>query len=406
MSEEDPKNTSSYGAAITIVAAVVLISMACWGAYVWNVGSVASDKSEDWGAFGSYFGGILGPVLSAASILFIWWQSHKTDLRAQDQLEVMDEQLKMIRVQQFESTFFKLYEHHKILLNEKKIVSVEEDPESIKDVFRNSFGSVRFYNCFDQVVTEVDEYIKSLSNISTLIVDNKNSLGDKDLFFSGFIRTFFDESEIKSLFFYLMENKELYSDEIKVIFDSKILRFEDLALYGVHFTSEDDGLLPDFVDLVSLIKICVSFLSFFNCYDNNDFKSFVIKFNERCSNEVAKKKSSIDFNEKNLKDLNEWKDQALNFAKDNYPEMLTEDKFGSFEEGVASCYRTCKISGENAFRDFDFSLKDYEDNKYIFYEYIAKCNIRIEQAIASISFSQRDLSEIAQAKLEVENLLA
>ena len=51
-----------------------------------------SSKNSDWGDYGSYVGGILGPILSAASILFVWYQTRKS-LYLQEKACIQQEQL-------------------------------------------------------------------------------------------------------------------------------------------------------------------------------------------------------------------------------------------------------------------------------------------------------------------------
>lgn len=45
-----------------------------------------SGKNQDWAALGSYVGGVLGPILSAASILLVWWQSKESAKHLNEQL--------------------------------------------------------------------------------------------------------------------------------------------------------------------------------------------------------------------------------------------------------------------------------------------------------------------------------
>lgn len=62
------------------------------GLYINNVGSSFSKNGDDWGYFGSYIGGVLGPILTTASILFVWFQSKKGFEIQEKQIEQLDYQ--------------------------------------------------------------------------------------------------------------------------------------------------------------------------------------------------------------------------------------------------------------------------------------------------------------------------
>ena len=78
---------------ILVLVPLVLYGVA-WLLYSHHVGSNVSTKSDDWGYFGSYIGGVLGPILTTASILFVWFQSKKG-------LELQQEQLQQQNFQSF-----------------------------------------------------------------------------------------------------------------------------------------------------------------------------------------------------------------------------------------------------------------------------------------------------------------
>lgn len=60
--------------------------------YVWKVGSSLSSDSNDWSDFGGFLGGIgsvIGPVLTVAGLLFVWWQGKQGDIQNAKKIDVM-----------------------------------------------------------------------------------------------------------------------------------------------------------------------------------------------------------------------------------------------------------------------------------------------------------------------------
>lgn len=64
-----------------------------------------SSKNADWGAFGSYVGGVLGPILSIASILFVWWQGRGTAVAQQEQIEQIKKQVGLQQLEALERSY-------------------------------------------------------------------------------------------------------------------------------------------------------------------------------------------------------------------------------------------------------------------------------------------------------------
>lgn len=63
--------------------------------YVWKVGSSLSSDSNDWSDFGGFLGGIgsaIGPVLTVAGLLFVWWQGKQGDKQSESKLDAMNQQ--------------------------------------------------------------------------------------------------------------------------------------------------------------------------------------------------------------------------------------------------------------------------------------------------------------------------
>ena len=70
----------------------VLILLVSWGMYVWKVGSSLSSDSSDWSDFGGFLGGMgsaIGPTLTVAGLLFVWWQGKQGDIQNAKKIDVM-----------------------------------------------------------------------------------------------------------------------------------------------------------------------------------------------------------------------------------------------------------------------------------------------------------------------------
>lgn len=91
---------------VFVITAFVMIFF--WWVYMFHVGTNISHNGKDWSDFGFYFGGVLGPLFSAASILFVWWQSQKTMTSQQDQLNKLNEQLGLEKQIIFRSEFVRI----------------------------------------------------------------------------------------------------------------------------------------------------------------------------------------------------------------------------------------------------------------------------------------------------------
>lgn len=79
------------------------------GAYfVWFSSASISHKSEDWGTLGDYFGGLMNPLISFATLLVAYavWKQQKEELRATK--AALEEQAKTAEQQRREQRFFDL----------------------------------------------------------------------------------------------------------------------------------------------------------------------------------------------------------------------------------------------------------------------------------------------------------
>ncbi|WP_133012147.1 hypothetical protein [Marinomonas flavescens] len=246
MNEKGPKNSLNYVVLIAIVAVVVLISVACWWAYVSNVGSLPSKNSDDWGSFGSYFGGVLGPVLSTASILFIWWQFHRSDLRVQKQMQVMDAQYQTIQLQQFETTFFNLIDRHNSVIKKYQIRSGNMLQEKVEMFDGFSYIENKFKSDCNYKELEGDflingsfykKYFLFFVQFFKFIEQNKNLLEDagKYSFYFDVFKSGMDEEEFRLLYFLLYYYK---GDVDSSSFFKRSLVFSDCGsnLFGFNNT--------------------------------------------------------------------------------------------------------------------------------------------------------------------------
>ena len=105
---EQSSNTFPSGLVFGVFVITAFVMIFFWWVYMFHVGTNISHNGKDWSDFGSYFGGVLGPLFSAASILFVWWQSHKTMASQQQQLVKLNQQLGLEKQIIFRSEFVRL----------------------------------------------------------------------------------------------------------------------------------------------------------------------------------------------------------------------------------------------------------------------------------------------------------
>lgn len=110
-----------------------------------------SGKNQDWGAFGSYFGGVLGPILSMFSILFVWSQSHKSNA-------ALKKQLLILQFESFENQFFRSIQHIK-----------EIQSQTSKDLRLCPYIGLECYN------QETATYLEASKSLGAYIVQDEES---------------------------------------------------------------------------------------------------------------------------------------------------------------------------------------------------------------------------------------
>ena len=130
-----------------------------------------SSKNTDWGAFGSYVGGVLGPILSAASILFVWWQSKEATANQQAQLDKLNEQLGLEKQNIFRDEFIRLLGRAERQAEQR----VLESPGT--EAFDKLSGSP--IEKLDGILLYEVTYAElSLSRKKTYLTDDENSFGE------------------------------------------------------------------------------------------------------------------------------------------------------------------------------------------------------------------------------------
>ena len=84
---------------ILLISTPIVLYIYKFGFGLWN------DHSK-WAELGSYFGGILGPILSFVSILILWFSLKQSISGNQSQVDALEKQVKCIALTSFDSTFY------------------------------------------------------------------------------------------------------------------------------------------------------------------------------------------------------------------------------------------------------------------------------------------------------------
>lgn len=107
---------------ITAAICLYLLPFIVWWLFFGNhLGFGLSHESQDWGAFGSFFGGLMAPLYGLLSVVFLYFSIHKSDQHNQQALNVMmrqlhassvqhDQSLRMLRIQTNRDFFMRLFE--------------------------------------------------------------------------------------------------------------------------------------------------------------------------------------------------------------------------------------------------------------------------------------------------------
>ena len=112
----------------------LVILLVTWGAYYFNFGihGVLSAKTEVWGQFGDYVGGVVNPILSFVTI-YLLIQSVSLQRESNDSLmKEINRQEKLEEYKKFELRFFRLLETQEESFDRFKISIGETDDGNIE----------------------------------------------------------------------------------------------------------------------------------------------------------------------------------------------------------------------------------------------------------------------------------
>lgn len=254
MADNDEKTEQVPFKTITSLAigAGILVS----GAFVlrfWDVGF--STSSEHWGQFGDYIGGLLNPVFSFAALVALLWtirlQSAELRLSRKEleltrselesstkalvnQEKTQDNQYKQMRIESFESTFFKLISQldetsraleelhsQKISLFSRISSGYHRSQQAIlmgvatQDAKIISDSTATFNSKYRPLLLQIKQYIRQLENILSYIRRQWYVIDVS--FYINCITTQFSEQQLVAIFVYVQCNREDNEDLFKLI---------------------------------------------------------------------------------------------------------------------------------------------------------------------------------------------
>jgi hypothetical protein len=411
----------SFGFIVTFVFGYLgFLVYVSWPISEWSVSKAAS-LGDSFGILSSLFSGLAFAGLIVTIVMqnkTLKAQMEELELARKEykrqgdelagQKEVMDSQFQAIQIQQFESTFFKLYAYYKTLKTEEVLSDSNDSSEtkSLTLLFDEFYDYENIYSPqnFQKYYSKNNEYIKSLSSIARLICMNSSVLGDKASFYSDFFRGFVKESEYSYLIVFLFSNESDYTDEIKFIVSSGLLRPENVMALEGHFCLDQYWLEARFRLFPELVKICCSYVSAFNgsmvFFDNlldifkNSVKLMLDFLNESIYRDV-----------KEVEELNRLKKIALEFSEINFNDVFEGDESFSFDDKIIASIENIKRGGAKSFIGFDFYEETYKENKLNFIDYLSKCEIKIDDFQNSIKSYRASLVQIENVKKKIEEIL-
>ncbi len=145
------------------VLAAVGIVICAWSLRFWGDG-ILSSTTGDWAAFGSFFGGLLGPFFSLATIVYLVWSFREQASVMNDQMKSMQRQTELMQ-EQVEKD--RERDERDMLMNElrvlaKKVNELCEDPIDFvaiaEDFVPIYFGKDVEYNVIDRYMIDVNGY--------------------------------------------------------------------------------------------------------------------------------------------------------------------------------------------------------------------------------------------------------
>lgn len=162
---------------IRIKQLCLVILLVTWGAYYFNFGvhGVLSAKTEVWGQFGDYVGGVVNPILSFVTI-YLLIQSVSLQRESNDSLiKEIHRQEKLEEYKKFELRFFRLLETQEESFNRFKI-----------NIGESHDGSLEFLHGV-AAVTHIENELSILVDAKIEMVriqDWLNSMDDDGAYFS------------------------------------------------------------------------------------------------------------------------------------------------------------------------------------------------------------------------------
>lgn len=193
---------------LTVLFFIFILFVIVFGIYVYQFNSLSlSSIHSDWGAFGGYFGGVLGPVISAYAVYLIakTYNLQKTELQ-----ELKDAQAKQLKLAAFSASLNANLTNIGVLQSEKSsLLSEFIDTSSDKELaLRVQYLSNRTYSSCNPDDEHFGEYVEEDrcldSEYHVLLEDIKKYKGD---YFVILIHRVIDiKTEIDEL---MGENKQL-----------------------------------------------------------------------------------------------------------------------------------------------------------------------------------------------------
>ncbi len=411
----------SFGFIVTFVLGYLgFLVYVSWPISEWSVSKAAS-LGDSFGILSSLFSGLAFAGLIVTIVMqnkTLKAQMEELELARKEykrqgdelagQKEVMGSQFQSIQIQQFESTFFKLYAYYKTLKTEE-VLSDSNDSSATKsltllfDEFYD-YEKIYSYENFHKYYSKNNEYIKNLSSIARLICMNSSVLGDKASFYSDFFRGFVKESEYSYLIVFLFANESNYTDEIKFIISSGLLRPENVMTLEGHFCLDQYWVEAQFEIFPELVKICFSYVSAFNG-SMIFFNNLLDIFKDSVKVMLDFLNESISRDDKEVEELKRLKKIALEFSEINFNDVFEGDESFSFDDKIIASIENIKRGGAKSFIGFDFYEETYKENKLNFIDYLSKCEIKIDDFQNSIKSYRASLVQIENVKKKIEEIL-
>lgn len=212
-----------YLAVVGGVCAAVVLSL-----YFYNFHGALAAKSDEWGQFGDFVGGVLNPAFSFLALFALLatfalqvrqLRMSANELRNSAEALIKQEQVQLR--QNFESSFFQLLRLHNDIVNSIDLVSEEGRMTRGRDCLRvflkrlelklTQAGALRDFEAF--VVTynvfhadhehEIGHYFRLLYNIVKLV---KRTEGIDKKYYTNLVRAQLSSAELKLLFYNCLSN--------------------------------------------------------------------------------------------------------------------------------------------------------------------------------------------------------